>query len=157
MRNGRTDERPGCSSDYTPNLKRSTLDTSCSGYLTYPVMCVDLLTSDPCFAGSIVAVYVELKEFLWFRKMSIVAVKVLSTVNAPYGTTLSAEQLAAKISDPASAVSFEPSAFSFFSEVDESLQISFLDEMHVDPMAASDLARKFSALAGYPLPLARAA
>lgn len=71
--------------------------------------------------------------------MSIVAVKVLSTVNAPYGTTLSAEQLASKISDPASAVSFDPSAFSFFSEVDESLQISFLDEMHVDPMAASDL------------------
>ncbi|PLU22311.1 hypothetical protein BMJ29_08670, partial [Sinorhizobium medicae] len=58
--------------------------------------------------------------------MSIVAVKVLSTGNAPYGTTLSAEQLAAKISDPASAVSFDPSAFSFFSEVDESLQISFL-------------------------------
>nr|WP_234841468.1 hypothetical protein [Sinorhizobium meliloti] len=83
--------------------------------------------------------------------MSIVAVKVLSTVNAPYGTTLSAEQLAAKISDPTSAVSFDPSAFSFFSEVNESLQISFLDEMHVDPMAASDLARKFSALAGYPL------
>nr|WP_234888453.1 hypothetical protein [Sinorhizobium meliloti] len=83
--------------------------------------------------------------------MSIVAVKVLSTVNAPYGTTLSAEQLASKISDPTSAVSFDPSAFSFFSEVNESLQISFLDEMHVDPMAASDLARKFLALAGYPL------
>ncbi|WP_457813780.1 hypothetical protein U8C43_07455 (plasmid) [Sinorhizobium meliloti] len=88
--------------------------------------------------------------------MSLVAVKVLSTVNAPYGTTLSAEQLAAKISDPASAVSFDPSAFSFFSEVDKSLQISFLAEMHVDPTAAS-LARKFSVLAGYPLPLARAA
>ncbi|PLU63311.1 hypothetical protein BMJ21_27105 [Sinorhizobium medicae] len=87
--------------------------------------------------------------------MSIVAVKVLSTVNAPYGTTLSTEQLASKISDPASAVSFDPSAFSFFSEVDESIQISFLDEMHVDPTAASDLARKFSLLAGYPLPLAR--
>ncbi|WP_164897382.1 hypothetical protein [Sinorhizobium medicae] len=88
--------------------------------------------------------------------MSVVAGKVLSTVNAPYGTTLSAEQLASKISDPASAaVSFDPSAFSFFSEVDESIQISFLDEMHVDPTAASDLARKFSLLAGYPLPLAR--
>ncbi|MGK9264168.1 hypothetical protein KXS15_24905 [Sinorhizobium meliloti] len=89
--------------------------------------------------------------------MSIVAVKVLCTVNAPYGTAFSAEQLASKISDPASAVSFDPSAFSFFSEVDEKLQILFLDEMQVDPTAASDLARKFSALAGYPLPLARAA
>ncbi|MDW9419188.1 hypothetical protein CN188_02075 [Sinorhizobium meliloti] len=93
---------------------------------------------------------------LCFRKMSIVAVKVLCTVNAAYGTTLSAEQLASKISDPAGAVSFDRSAFSFFSEADESLQISFLDEMHVDPTAASDLGRKFSVLAGYP-PLARAA
>jgi len=89
--------------------------------------------------------------------MSIVTVKVLSTVNAPYGTMLSAEQLASKISDPASADHFDPSAFSFFSEVDEGLQNSFLDEMHVDPVIASDLARKFSELAGYTLPLARAA
>lgn len=89
--------------------------------------------------------------------MSIVAVKVLSTVNAPYGATLSAEQLASKLSDPTSAHSFDPSAFSFFSEVDEKLQVLFLDEMHVDPTVAADLARNFSALAGYPLPLARAA
>ncbi len=88
--------------------------------------------------------------------MTIVSVKVLSTVNAPYGTALSAEQLASKISDPASALSFDASAFSFFSEVDEKLQVSFLDEMHVDPAIAMDLARKFSARAGYPLPLARA-
>lgn len=89
--------------------------------------------------------------------MSIVAVKVLSTVNAPYGTTLSADQLASKISDPASVDHFDPSAFSFYSEVEEGLQTSFLDEMHVDPAVAFDIARKFSALAGYTLPLARAA
>lgn len=89
--------------------------------------------------------------------MSIVAVKVLSTVNAPYGTTLSAEQLASKISDPTSADYFDPSAFSFFSEVDVGLQNSFLNEMHVDPVIASKLAQRFSELAGYPLPLARAA
>lgn len=89
--------------------------------------------------------------------MSAVAVKVLSTVNAPYGTALSAEQLASKISDPTSADLFDPSAFCFFSEVDESLQYSFLDEMCVDPKIASELARKFSVLAGYTLPLARAA
>ena len=88
--------------------------------------------------------------------MSIVAVKVLSTVNAPYGTALSAEQLASKISDPASAEAFDPSAFSFYSEVDEDLQNSFLNEMHIDQKIASDVARKFSALAGYTLPLARA-
>lgn len=89
--------------------------------------------------------------------MSDVSVKVLATVNAPYGTTLSAEQLASKISDPASADHYDPSAFSFFSEVEEGLQNSFLHEMHVDPAIASALARKFSALAGYTLPLARAA
>jgi hypothetical protein len=89
--------------------------------------------------------------------MSLVAVKVLSTVNAPYGTSLSAEQLASRIADPASADIFDASAFSFFSDVDESLQHAFLDEMHVDPAIASELAKKFSALAGYTLPLARAA
>jgi hypothetical protein len=88
--------------------------------------------------------------------MSIVAVKVLSTVNAPYGTAFSAEQLATKISDPASADCFDQAAFAFFSEVAEGLQNSFLDEMHIDPSIASDLARKFSDLAGYTLPLARA-
>ena len=89
--------------------------------------------------------------------MTLVTMKVLSTVNAPYGTSLSAEQLALKIADPHSADHYDPSAFSFFSEVDESLQHSFLDEMQVDVAAASTVARKFSALAGYDLPLARAA
>ena len=85
--------------------------------------------------------------------MSSVALKVLSTVNAPYGTTLSAVQLAAKISDPASIENFDPSAFSFYSEVDADLQKSFLDEMHIDHSAASEIARKFSALAGYSMAL----
>ena len=89
--------------------------------------------------------------------MSIVALAVLSTVNAPYGTNLSAEQLAAKIADPQSADQYDAAAFSFFSEVAEDLQLSFLDEMHVDPVAASTVARKFAALAGYEMPLARAA
>ncbi len=86
--------------------------------------------------------------------MSSVAIKVLSTVNAPYGTNLSAEQLATKISDPASVENFDPSAFAFYSEVDESLQKSFLSEMHIDHSEAKQIARKFSALAGYPMALA---
>ncbi|MFS2154619.1 hypothetical protein [Rhizobium sp. Rhizsp42] len=86
--------------------------------------------------------------------MSSVAIKVLSTVNAPYGTNLSAEQLAAKISDPASVENFDPSAFSFYSEVDEGLQNSFLSEMHIDRSEAAEIARKFSALAGYSMALA---
>lgn len=89
--------------------------------------------------------------------MTLVTTTVLSTVNAPYGTTLSAEQLAAKISDPQSADHYDPSAFSFFSEVDADLQHSFLDEMDIDLATAASVAKKFSALAGYELPLALAA
>jgi hypothetical protein len=89
--------------------------------------------------------------------MSMTAIKVLATVNAPYGTSLSADELAAKISDPKSAENYDPSAFSFFSDVDETLQTAFLIEMRIDRVIARQLARQFSALAGYTLPLARAA
>jgi len=58
--------------------------------------------------------------------MTLVTLAVLSTVNVPCGTALSAEQLAAKILDPESADSYDPSAFSFFSDVEEELQHSFL-------------------------------
>jgi hypothetical protein len=86
--------------------------------------------------------------------MSSVAFKVLSTVNAPYGTNLSAEQLASKISDFASVENFDASAFSFYSEVKAELQHQFLYEMEIDHGAASEIAKKFSQLAGYPLALA---
>jgi len=86
--------------------------------------------------------------------MSSVAFKVLSTVNAPYGTNLSAEQLASKLSDFASVENFDASAFSFYSEVNADLQHQFLDEMEIDYGAASAIAQKFSQLAGYPLALA---
>jgi hypothetical protein len=89
-------------------------------------------------------------------KMSVVTAKVLSTVNAPYGTMVSAEQLASKISDPASAEHFDPSAFSFFSEVHEGLQSAFIAEMAVDHVRACEVALKYSRLAGYTLPLAKA-
>jgi hypothetical protein len=77
-----------------------------------------------------------------------------TTVNAPYGTNLSAEQLACKISSFASVENFDASAFSFYSEVNAQLQHEFLDEMEIDHQAASEIARKFSQLAGYPLALA---
>lgn len=86
--------------------------------------------------------------------MSSVAFKVLSTVNAPYGTNLSAEQLASKIFDFASVENFDASAFSFYSEVKVELQHLFLDEMEIDYGTASEIAKKFSQLAGYPLALA---
>ena len=86
--------------------------------------------------------------------MSSVAFKVLSTVNAPYGTNLSAEQLASKISDIASVENYDASAFSFYSEVNADLQHQFLDEMEIDHTAAAKIAQEFSQLAGYPLALA---
>jgi glycerate kinase len=86
--------------------------------------------------------------------MQSVAAKVLSTVNAPYGTALSAAQLAQKIADPASVDTFDASAFAFYSEVDKQLQESFLVEMKIDPATAATMARKFSKLAGYKLALA---
>lgn len=89
--------------------------------------------------------------------MSTIAVIVLSTVNAPYGTSISAEQLATKIIDPASADNHDPAAFSFFSEVSADLQSAFLKEMHIERPMVLEVARKFSALAGYTLPLAQAA
>ena len=85
--------------------------------------------------------------------MSSVAIKVLATVNAPYGTNLSAEQLASKISDISSVENFDASAFSFYSDVKADLQQQFLVEMKIDLGAASQIAQEFSQLAGYSLAL----
>lgn len=89
--------------------------------------------------------------------MTFVAMTVLATVNAPYGTSLSAEQLASKLADPVSADHYDVSAFAFFSDVEEGLQHLFLDEMHISLADASVVAQKFSNMAGYELPLAKAA
>ena len=61
---------------------------------------------------------------------------------------------AAKHADFASVENFDASAFSFYSEVKADLQHKFLDEMKIDHGAASEIAQKFSQLAGYPLALA---
>jgi hypothetical protein len=87
-------------------------------------------------------------------KRPSVSALVLSTVNAPYGTALTAEELAAKISHPASVENYDASAFSFYSEVSGDLQHQFLDEMGIDRTVAAEIAEKFSDLAGYPLALA---
>ncbi|SFB48015.1 hypothetical protein SAMN03159496_04101 [Rhizobium sp. NFR07] len=86
--------------------------------------------------------------------MSNISLSILSTVNAPYGTSLSAEQLALKISDLASVDGFDAAAFAFYSEVDCDLQNQFLYEMNIDHLVASKVAQGFSNLAGYPLALA---
>ncbi len=86
--------------------------------------------------------------------VSAVAAIVMSTVSAPYGVLLTAAQLAEKIADVRSADSYDCSVFAFLSEVSPKLQQSFIDEMGVNEDAVAEVARKFSDLAGYKLPLA---
>jgi hypothetical protein len=86
--------------------------------------------------------------------MSKVISQVLTTVNAPYSVKVSARELATKLRDPASAASFDASAFAFFSEVSPKLQTEFLEEMGVNRAEAVAVATLFSAAAGYKLPLA---
>jgi hypothetical protein len=86
--------------------------------------------------------------------MGKVAVKVLSTVNAPYGAGVTAHELATRIADPASAAAFHGPTFSFFSEVSQMNQEAFISEMGVDRKAAAKVARLMEKKAGYSLALA---
>lgn len=79
---------------------------------------------------------------------------VLATVNAPYGTSVSAAQLAHKISSGDSAPEFDCAAFAFFSDVNADLQKSFVSDMGLDLSKVGAVAGAFSKLAGYELPLA---
>ena len=86
--------------------------------------------------------------------MASVAAKVMSTVSAPYGVQVTATQLAEKTADSKSVDAFDCSVFAFLSEVSPKLQQSFIDEMGVSKDAVIVVAKKFSELAGYKLPLA---
>jgi hypothetical protein len=78
--------------------------------------------------------------------MGKVAVKVLSTVNAPYGAGVTAHELA--------TAAFHGPTFSFFSEVSQMNQEAFISEMGVDRKAAAKVARLMEKKAGYSLALA---
>ena len=67
---------------------------------------------------------------------------------------VTAAQLAEKIADLKSADSYDCSVFAFLSEVSPKLQQSFIDEMGVSKDAVTQVAKKFSVLAGFQLPLA---
>ena len=86
--------------------------------------------------------------------MASVAAKVISTVSAPYGVLVTAAQLAEKLADIKSADSYDCSVFAFLSEVSPKLQQSFIVEMGVSKDAVTQVAKKFSVLAGFQLPLA---
>jgi hypothetical protein len=84
-----------------------------------------------------------------------VSIKVLATVNAPYGTNLTADELVARICDPASPAAFDASAFSFFSDVNVGLQMDFIEEKELDPAVVARIAQAFAELVGFDLPLAK--
>lgn len=86
--------------------------------------------------------------------MSSAAVHVLTTVNAPYGTNISAHQLATLIADPRSADNVVAAVFAFFSEVPVQAQKQFIADMGVDAEKACQVAGALSRLSGYVLPLA---
>lgn len=86
--------------------------------------------------------------------MSKVTAQVLATVNGPYRTRQSAQQLAALIADPSSALAHNAAAFAFFSEIAPDAQLAFIADMDVDVAKVKAVARQFADMAGYPLPLA---
>lgn len=86
--------------------------------------------------------------------MTDVATQVLAKVNAPYGTDISVHQLAAKITDPKSALECNALVFAFFSEVPPEMQKEFIKMMAVDQEQASKVAAKFAEVSGYSLSLA---
>lgn len=79
---------------------------------------------------------------------------VLTTVNAPYGTALTAEQLADKLINLSSVANYDCSAFAFFTDVSPALQASFLEAMNLDVSTVGTVAKGFAELAGYDLALA---
>jgi hypothetical protein len=106
-----------------------------------------------CF-GVLSGLYIILLNETWQIDMFSASSKILATVNAPYGASLSAEQLAAKIIDPKSADEFNCSVFSFLSDVSPKLQHEFIEQMGLDTAQVSIVADKFSGMAGYKLALA---
>lgn len=87
-------------------------------------------------------------------KMTNVASKVLTTVNAPYGVSVSAHQLVAKIVDLNSAENAEAQVFAFFSEVDPVLQKAFIKDMDADMAKVKLVASQYAKKAGFKLALA---
>jgi hypothetical protein len=79
---------------------------------------------------------------------------IVTTVNAPYGTGMTAAELARRLADPGSLSTFDPCVFAFLSEVKPGLQASFVEEMRIDREAVREVAEGFAAKCGFPLFLA---
>ena len=81
--------------------------------------------------------------------MANAVTQVLTTVNAPYGATVSAHQLAALLVDPKSAKDANAAVFAFFSEVPLVAQKQFMKSMNVDEGQAGLVANQLAELSGY--------
>lgn len=86
-------------------------------------------------------------------EVSLVASKVLGTVNAPYGANLSAHQLASCISSTDAMKEAYGPVFSFFTEVKPELQMDFIKEMGIEDGAKS-VAAYLQTKCANPIPLA---
>lgn len=85
--------------------------------------------------------------------MSVVASKILGTVNAPYGANLSAHQLASCISSLDAMKGAIGPVFSFFTEVKPELQAHFIQEMGIED-GAKFVAAYLQTQCSNPIPLA---
>ncbi len=86
--------------------------------------------------------------------MTRTASLVLGTVNAPYGAQITADQLAACISDLDKVNDAYAEAFSFYTEVSAAVQKAFISEMHLDMTAVKSVANFFASKVPYPVHLA---
>ena len=86
--------------------------------------------------------------------MTPLASKVLSTVNAPYGASLSACQLAACISDLGEMKKAFGPTFAFYTEVNLEDQLAFIKEMGVSEKDTKTVAQHIAGKVPYPIALA---
>jgi hypothetical protein len=79
---------------------------------------------------------------------------VLATVNAPYSTKLTAQELAHCLLDPAAAKDMPGHMSSFFGEVKPELQLEFASLFGIAPSQVMAAAKAFSNYSGELYPLA---
>lgn len=78
---------------------------------------------------------------------------ILEKIASICGGPITADELAMRIADPKSARDLNAYALSFFSDVWLKQQLDFINVMKVDLIAAILVAREFTKLAGWELPL----
>lgn len=79
---------------------------------------------------------------------------VLSVVNNNYKTTIDSNTLAKKLKK-SSVIDIDCHVSSFFSDLSIHLQYAFISEMKIPLESVERLAREYSKLCGYLLPLAK--